>query len=146
MIYLGFLVPYALPYHLALLFLLSACGQVSFSLRRQADQRQLMTGVTGVRAYPRLRHGRVVLERARWYVPAAEFPVPAAGETDGRLFRAPEPVAHQGRPATAGVRRVLGAVAGQPGRADQEGDLASRSLPHRLPVPAVRARPAQGDR
>ena len=145
-IYLGFLVPYALPYHLALLFLLSACGQVSFSPRRRADQRQLMTGVTGVRAYPRLRHGRVVLERARWYVPAAEFPVPAARRDRRRLFRAPEPVAHQGRPATAGVRRVLGAVAGQPGRAGQEGDLASRSLPHRLPVPAVRTRPAQGYR
>jgi hypothetical protein len=85
-IYLGFLVPYALPYHLALLFLLSACGQVSFSLRRQADQRELMTGVTGVRAFPRLQHGRVVLERARWYVPAAELPVPAAGESEAAYF------------------------------------------------------------
>jgi hypothetical protein len=85
-IYLGFLVPYALPYHLALLFLLSASGQVSFSMRRWADQRQLMTGATGVRAYPRLQHGRVVLERARWYVPAAEFPMPAGGETDAGYF------------------------------------------------------------
>lgn len=85
-IYLGFLVPYALPYHLGLLFLLSACGQVSFSLRRWADQRQLMTGATGIRAYPRLQHGRVVLERARWYVPAAEFPMPAAGEPDAGYF------------------------------------------------------------
>ncbi|HET7016102.1 MAG TPA: lantibiotic dehydratase [Streptosporangiaceae bacterium] len=85
-IYLGFLVPYALPYHLALLFLLSACGQVSFSLRRLADQRALMTGATGVRAYPRLQHGRVVLERARWYVPARELPVPAPGESDADYF------------------------------------------------------------
>jgi hypothetical protein len=85
-IYLGFLVPYALPYHLALLFLLSACGQVSFSLRRQADQRALMTGATGVRAFPRLQHGRVVLERARWYVPAIQFPVPAPGETEAGYF------------------------------------------------------------
>lgn len=85
-IYLGFLVPYALPYHLGLLFLLSACGQVSFSLRRWADQRELMTGATEIKACPRLRHGRVVLERARWYVPAAEFPLPAAGESEAAYF------------------------------------------------------------
>lgn len=79
--YLGFLVPYLLPWELTGLYLLSEPSQLRIDSANELERRVPAGQVDRVRRYPRVRYGSVVLNRARWYVPAAEFPAQTSEET-----------------------------------------------------------------
>ncbi|MEA2151301.1 MAG: hypothetical protein QOD69_3131 [Solirubrobacteraceae bacterium] len=77
-LYLGFLVPYLLPQRMGFLYALTGNGWVDMPFPDRLEETAERDGA--IRAYPRLRFGRVVLMRRRWYVPLRLVPRPEAGE------------------------------------------------------------------
>ncbi|WP_027346916.1 lantibiotic dehydratase [Hamadaea tsunoensis] len=80
--YLGFLVPYLLPWELTGLYLLSAPSQLRIDAAGELERRLGEADRTGIRAYPRVRYGSLILSRRRWIVPAPLLPVQGPAESD----------------------------------------------------------------
>lgn len=83
--YLGFLIPYYLPSHLVPLTAMAGSGSVMFEPQVTADRTPSVDRDT-VRHYPQVRFGSLVLARARWHVPALQFPRAEAGDTEADYF------------------------------------------------------------
>ncbi|MEU6652823.1 lantibiotic dehydratase [Streptomyces sp. NPDC046900] len=79
--YLGFLVPYYLPWELTGLYLLSRPTQYRLDMAAELERRLPPETKDGIRHYPRVRYRSLVLGRERWYVPAELMPQQAASES-----------------------------------------------------------------
>lgn len=79
--YLGFLVPYFLPWEQTGLYLLSQPTQFRLDAANELENRLPAEDRDRIRHYPRLRYRSLVLGRERWYVPAALFPSQQPGES-----------------------------------------------------------------
>lgn len=82
-VYLGYLVPLALPELPRTLLLLSPTSMSPLNVWGGVPEGEPVGGVT---RRPRVRHGSVVLSRRSWSAPAAELPLLAPGVTDDEWF------------------------------------------------------------
>ncbi|OEV04348.1 lantibiotic dehydratase [Streptomyces oceani] len=82
-VYLGYLVPLALPEVPRTLLMLSPTSMAPLSLWDGVPAGEPIDGVT---SRPRLRHGSVVLSRRSWSAPASVLPLRAARDTDESWF------------------------------------------------------------
>lgn len=78
--YLGFLVPYLLPWELTALYLLSEPGQLRICAANEWEHRVPPAGLASIRRYPRVRYRSLGLARRRWYVPIEQMPVAESAE------------------------------------------------------------------
>ena len=85
--YMGFLVPYLLPYDLAGLYMLSPTSLVKPDLTGDLEERLAPEQRDQVRHYPPVRFGSVVVVRRRWFVPGELFPRQQSGEAVGEYLR-----------------------------------------------------------
>jgi lantibiotic biosynthesis dehydratase-like protein len=85
-LYLGFLVPYALPYRLASFYAVNGRGQTQLNFTDLVDRRRRGADTKEIRGYPRICLGNVVLARRRWYVPRDLVPVPYPNEPEAAYF------------------------------------------------------------
>ena len=81
-IYLGYLVPMALPDVARTLFLLAPAAMVTLDVWEGVPS----GSATGVSHRPRVRHGSLVLSRRSWHVPAEALPSLGPGATPGEIF------------------------------------------------------------
>ncbi|MEO6701342.1 MAG: lantibiotic dehydratase [Jatrophihabitantaceae bacterium] len=133
--YLGFLVPYLLPWELTGLYLLSQPSQLRIDSANELERR--ITEPDSVRHYPRVRYGSIILNRQRWYVPAAAFPQQQPEETPTEfLIRLDGWRAAHGIPARVFLIRLDGATTEsqelgrpKPMYADLQSPLHLRCLP-----------------
>lgn len=84
--YLGFLVPYLLPWELTGLYLLSEPSQLRIDAAGELERRLGDGERDAIRAYPRVRYGSLILGRRRWIVPAPLLPVQGPAESDARFL------------------------------------------------------------
>ncbi|MEV4447190.1 MULTISPECIES: lantibiotic dehydratase [Streptomyces] len=84
-VYLGYLLPMALPEVPRILLLLSPATMASLDVWGGVPRRPARDGVT---VRPRVRHGNVVLSRRSWTVDTAQLPVRTSETTDADWFRA----------------------------------------------------------
>ncbi|MEU9745623.1 lantibiotic dehydratase [Streptomyces niveus] len=82
-VYLGYLVPLALPELPRTLLLLSPTSMSPLNVWGGVPEGEAVGGVT---RRPRVRHGSVVLSRRSWSAPAAELPLLAPGVADDEWF------------------------------------------------------------
>lgn len=82
-VYLGYLVPLALPELPRTLLLLSPTSMSPLNVWGGVPEGEAVGGVT---RRPRVRHGSVVLSRRSWSAPAAELPLLAPGVGDDEWF------------------------------------------------------------
>ncbi|MCX4847523.1 lantibiotic dehydratase [Streptomyces sp. NBC_00893] len=82
-VYLGYLVPLALPELPRTLLLLSPTSMSPLNVWGGVPEGAAADGVTG---RPRVRHGSVVLDRRSWSAPAAVLPLRAPGCADDAWF------------------------------------------------------------
>ncbi|MFB7914583.1 lantibiotic dehydratase [Streptomyces sp. NPDC056061] len=82
-VYLGYLVPLALPELPRTLLLLSPTSMSPLNVWGGVPEGVPVNGVTG---RPRVRHGSVVLARRSWSAPAAELPLRAPADADDAWF------------------------------------------------------------
>ncbi|GGK09844.1 hypothetical protein GCM10011583_47520 [Streptomyces camponoticapitis] len=82
-VYLGYLVPLALPELPRTLLLLSPTSMAPLNVWGGVPEGE---PVGGVSRRPRVRHGSVVLSRRSWSAPAAELPLHAPGVSDDEWF------------------------------------------------------------
>ncbi|MFD7526693.1 lantibiotic dehydratase [Streptomyces sp. NPDC059849] len=82
-VYLGYLVPLALPELPRTLLLLSPTSMSPLNVWGGVPEGAATGGVTG---RPRVRHGSVVLDRRSWSAPAAVLPLRAPGSADDAWF------------------------------------------------------------
>ncbi|MCT4353371.1 lantibiotic dehydratase family protein [Streptomyces sp. Je 1-79] len=80
-VYLGYLVPLALPELARTLLLLSPTSMAPLNVWGGVPEGEPVAGVT---SRPRVRHGALVLARRSWSAPASVLPLRAAGGGDGR--------------------------------------------------------------
>ncbi|MEU2712508.1 lantibiotic dehydratase [Streptomyces sp. NPDC007205] len=83
-VYLGYLVPAALPEVARTLLLLSPSAMITIDPWGGVPEGPRSDD--GVSARPRVRHGSLVLSRRSWSVPAAALPVRGTGESTGEWF------------------------------------------------------------
>lgn len=83
-LYLGFLIPFVLPYRLSLFSLLEGNGLLFFPLPSSSLRRSKR--IEEITHYPRIVHRNVVLSRRRWSIPNRSFPRPAPNELEGEYF------------------------------------------------------------
>ncbi len=81
-VYSGLLIPYLLPWSVTALYMLSDAGQLRFDPVGELDRRR---PGEGVRHYPAVRYGSLVLSRERWYLDAVDFPVRGEVESGGQF-------------------------------------------------------------
>lgn len=158
--YLGFLVPYFLPWEQTGLYLLSQPTQFRLDAATELENRLAAEDRNRIRHYPRLRYRSVILGRERWYVPAALFPSQQPGESLAAfLVRLDAWRAEHGIPAHVFLARIGAAdeedapgvaanAMGQPKPmyADLRSPLHARSLPAWLEdAPTVRVEEALPD-
>jgi hypothetical protein len=84
--YLGFLVPYLLPWELTALYLLSEPGQMRVDSANEWERRVPPEGQLTIRRYPRVRYRSLLLARRRWYVPMTLVPVADPAETPAEFL------------------------------------------------------------
>lgn len=82
-VYLGYLVPLALPELPRTLLLLSPTSMAPLNVWGGVPEGEPVGGVT---RRPRVRHGSVVLSRRSWSAPATELPLHAPGTSDDEWF------------------------------------------------------------
>ncbi|MFI9582712.1 lantibiotic dehydratase [Streptomyces sp. NPDC052236] len=82
-VYLGYLVPLALPELPRTLLLLSPTSMAPLNVWGGVPESEPVDGVTG---RPRVRHGSVVLSRRSWSAPASVLPLHAPGVPDEDWF------------------------------------------------------------
>ncbi|WP_431782455.1 lantibiotic dehydratase [Streptomyces chumphonensis] len=82
-VYLGYLVPLALPEVPRTLLLLSPTSMAPVDVWAGVPEGEPVDGVTH---RPRVRHGALVLSRRRWSAPAAALPLRAPGTSDAEWF------------------------------------------------------------
>lgn len=78
-VYLGLLVPFLLPFEVAVYYVLGDAPLVQLDPAGEADDDLTGADRTCVRSYPRVTLGSLVLSRRAWAVPAAQIPLPPAG-------------------------------------------------------------------
>jgi hypothetical protein len=79
--YMGFLVPYLLPYDLAGLYMLSPTSLIKPDLTGELEENLPVERRTQIRAYPQVSYGSVIIARRRWFVPGALLPRQEAGQS-----------------------------------------------------------------
>lgn len=82
-VYLGYLVPLALPEVPRTLLLLSPTSMSPLNIWGGVPEGEAVRKVT---RRPRVRHGRVVLSRASWSAPASVLPLRKQGESEAEWF------------------------------------------------------------
>ncbi|WP_078843724.1 lantibiotic dehydratase [Streptomyces albus] len=82
-VYLGYLVPLALPELPRTLLLLSPTSMAPLNVWGGVPESEPVAGVT---ARPRVRHGRVVLSRRSWSAPASALPERPPGQPEADRF------------------------------------------------------------
>jgi len=130
LLYLGFLVPFALPPLLRTLAVMAGNGMTLFLPHVQVEASLSEAERKRIRTYPRAMLGDVVLARRSWYAPEEEKPTPDPNETDFEYFRrAHEWIARHGIPQQVFVQQIPTQLLRQGFRTFDDAMVALRAKP-----------------